>query len=54
MPDEAAVLVETGEQLSRDLDAGERPILEMRLLGYTTPEITERVEYALTTPLLRS
>lgn len=45
-PDEAAILVETVEQLLRDLDAEERPILEMSLQGYTTQEITEQLGLA--------
>jgi RNA polymerase sigma-70 factor (ECF subfamily) len=45
-PEEAAVLVETVEQLVRDLDAQERPILQMSLQGYTTPEICEQLGLA--------
>ncbi len=45
-PDEAAILVETVEQLLCDLDAEERPILEMSLQGYTTQEITEELGLA--------
>lgn len=42
-PLEAAVLSETVEQLLADLDADERPILELSLQGYTTREISEQV-----------
>jgi RNA polymerase sigma-70 factor (ECF subfamily) len=42
-PGEAAILVETVEQLLRDLDAQRRTILEMSLQGYTTQEICERL-----------
>jgi RNA polymerase sigma factor (sigma-70 family) len=45
-PEEAAILVDTVEQLLRDLQAEERPILEMSLQGYTTQEITERLGLA--------
>ena len=45
-PEEAAVLGETVEQLLRDLDADDRPILEMSLQGYTTQEISQRVHLA--------
>jgi RNA polymerase sigma-70 factor (ECF subfamily) len=45
-PEEAAVLAETVERLLRDLDAGERPILEMSLQGYTTQEISQRLVLA--------
>jgi RNA polymerase sigma-70 factor (ECF subfamily) len=43
LPEEAAVLAETVELLLRGLDADERPILEMSLQGYTTPEISARL-----------
>jgi RNA polymerase sigma-70 factor (ECF subfamily) len=39
-PEEAAILTETIEQLLRDLEPAERPILQMSLQGYTTPEIS--------------
>jgi RNA polymerase sigma-70 factor, ECF subfamily len=42
-PLEAAQLAETVEQLLRDLDADERPILELSLQGYSTQEISERL-----------
>jgi RNA polymerase sigma-70 factor (ECF subfamily) len=42
-PDQAAVLAETVEQLLRDLEADERPILEMSLQGYTAREISEKL-----------
>ena len=42
-PAEAAVLAETVEQLLRDLEDDERPILEMSLQGYTTQEISDRL-----------
>jgi RNA polymerase sigma-70 factor (ECF subfamily) len=45
-PEEAAVLGETVEQLLRDLDADDRPILEMSLQGYTTQEISQRLDLA--------
>jgi RNA polymerase sigma-70 factor (ECF subfamily) len=45
-PEEAAVLGETVEQLLRDLDADDRPILEMSLQGYTTQEISQRLHLA--------
>ena len=45
-PLEAAVLSETVEQLHSILDEDERPILEMSLQGYTTREISERLERA--------
>jgi RNA polymerase sigma-70 factor (ECF subfamily) len=38
-PEEAAILAETVELLFRDLDAHERPILELSLQGCTVPEI---------------
>src|SRR5215831_16120212 len=43
-PLEAAVLSETVEQLFAGLDEEERPILELSLQGYTTREISERLE----------
>jgi RNA polymerase sigma-70 factor, ECF subfamily len=42
-PDEAAVLAETVEALMRDLDADERPIVELSLQGYSTQEISTRL-----------
>jgi RNA polymerase sigma-70 factor (ECF subfamily) len=42
-PEEAVVLAETVEQLVRDLDADERPILEKSLQGYTTQEICQEL-----------
>lgn len=45
-PEEAAVLAETVQQLLRDLEADERPVLEMSLQGYTTAEISARLELA--------
>ena len=45
-PEEAAVVVETVEQLMRDLAENERPILEMSLQGFTTLEICQRLGLA--------
>jgi RNA polymerase sigma-70 factor (ECF subfamily) len=42
-PEEAVVLIEIVEQLMRDLDEDERPVLEMSLQGYTGPEISEQL-----------
>jgi RNA polymerase sigma-70 factor (ECF subfamily) len=42
-PDEAALLAEVVEQLFRDLDEDERPIVELSLQGYTAQEISERL-----------
>ncbi|MEO8495798.1 MAG: sigma-70 family RNA polymerase sigma factor [Planctomycetota bacterium] len=42
-PEEAAVLAETVEQLMQKLDECDRPILTLRLQGYTVPEIAPRV-----------
>jgi RNA polymerase sigma-70 factor (ECF subfamily) len=42
-PEEAAILAETVEHLFRDVDAHERPVLELSLQGYTAPEISERL-----------
>src|SRR5205807_2107995 len=42
-PDEAALLAEAVEQLFRDLDADERPVVELSLQGYTAQEISERL-----------
>jgi RNA polymerase sigma-70 factor (ECF subfamily) len=45
-PEEAAVLAETVEQLIRGLEEHERPLLEMSLQGYTTPEICQQLGLA--------
>lgn len=45
-PQEAAILVETVEQLLRDLDEKERPILQLSLQGYSSQEISEQLGYA--------
>src|SRR3954447_3561466 len=42
-PEEAAILAETVERLFRDVGAHERPILELSLQGYTTPEISAQL-----------
>jgi RNA polymerase sigma-70 factor (ECF subfamily) len=42
-PEQAVVLAETVEQLLSKLDADERPVVELSLQGYTTPEISERL-----------
>jgi RNA polymerase sigma factor (sigma-70 family) len=42
-PDEAVLLTEIVEALFRDLDADERPILELSLQGLTAPEISEQL-----------
>jgi RNA polymerase sigma-70 factor (ECF subfamily) len=42
-PEEAAVLAETLEQVMRGLKERERQVLELRLQGYTVPEISSRV-----------
>jgi RNA polymerase sigma-70 factor (ECF subfamily) len=42
-PDEAAVLTETVERLLADLDADERPLVELSLLGHSTQEISEQL-----------
>ena len=42
-PIEAAILAETVEQLMRGVDADERSIIEMRLQGYSVPEIGEHL-----------
>jgi RNA polymerase sigma-70 factor, ECF subfamily len=42
-PEEAALLAEIVEKLMRELDADERPILELSLRGYTTAEIGEEL-----------
>lgn len=49
-PEEAAVLAETLGQLMSNLDERNRQVLELRLQGYTVPEISakvERTEYAI-------
>jgi RNA polymerase sigma-70 factor (ECF subfamily) len=45
-PEEAAVLAETVEHLARGVGEDERPVLEMSLQGFTTPEISERLGLA--------
>jgi RNA polymerase sigma-70 factor (ECF subfamily) len=45
-PQEAAILVETVEQLLRDLDEKERPILELSLQGYSSQEISQQLGFA--------
>jgi RNA polymerase sigma-70 factor (ECF subfamily) len=42
-PDEAVVFAEAVERLLGDLDADERPIVEMSLQGYTVPEISRQL-----------
>jgi RNA polymerase sigma factor (sigma-70 family) len=42
-PDEAVLLTEIVEALFRDLDADERPILELSLQGLTATEISEQL-----------
>ena len=42
-PEEAAVLAETLERLMGGLKERERQVLELRLQGYTVPEISSRV-----------
>jgi RNA polymerase sigma-70 factor, ECF subfamily len=42
-PEHAAVLAETVEQLLREIDADERPIVEMSLQGYSTREVSEQL-----------
>lgn len=42
-PDDAALLTEIVESLFRDLDADERPILELSLQGLTATEISEQL-----------
>jgi RNA polymerase sigma-70 factor (ECF subfamily) len=41
LPEEAALLAETVEELFRTLDEDERPILELSLQGYSVTEISE-------------
>lgn len=43
-PHEAVVLSETVDQLLTSLDEDERPILELSLQGYTTQEISTRLD----------
>ena len=43
-PVEAAILSETIEELLRDLDAGDRPIVEHILQGYTAEETAARLD----------
>jgi RNA polymerase sigma factor (sigma-70 family) len=43
-PDEAAILSETVEELFRDLDADDRPIVEHILEGYTAEETAARLD----------
>jgi RNA polymerase sigma factor (sigma-70 family) len=42
-PQEAAMLVETVEELFRSLDDDERPILELSLQGYSVTEISQKL-----------
>jgi len=42
-PEHVAVLAETLENLLGGLDAADRPIIELSLQGYSTPEISERL-----------
>ena len=42
-PLEAATLAETVEQLMGDLSPREREVLQLRLEGYTVPEISARI-----------
>jgi RNA polymerase sigma-70 factor (ECF subfamily) len=46
LPEEAALLTELVEGLLRDLDPAHRPVLELRLQGYTVEEIAGRVGLA--------
>jgi RNA polymerase sigma-70 factor (ECF subfamily) len=49
-PSQAAMLAETLELVLRDMRESDRPIVEMRLQGYTVPEIsaqTGRTEYSV-------
>jgi RNA polymerase sigma-70 factor (ECF subfamily) len=43
-PPEAALLSEAVEQLLAGLDEDERPIIELSLEGYTTQEISQRLD----------
>jgi RNA polymerase sigma-70 factor (ECF subfamily) len=42
-PEQAAMLTETVEQLLVDLDANDRPLLELSLQGFSTQEISEQL-----------
>jgi RNA polymerase sigma-70 factor (ECF subfamily) len=42
-PEEAAALAEIVEQVLRNIDADERPIIELSLQGYSTPEISQQL-----------
>jgi RNA polymerase sigma-70 factor (ECF subfamily) len=42
-PEHAAVLAETVEQVLRDVDPDERPIIEMSLQGYSTQEVSQQI-----------
>lgn len=42
-PEEAAVLAETVEELMRELDGDERPVLELSLQGFSAAEISEQL-----------
>jgi RNA polymerase sigma-70 factor (ECF subfamily) len=42
MPEHAAALAETVEQLLRDMDEDDRPIIELSLQGYAVSEISEQ------------
>lgn len=42
-PEQAAMLTETVEQMLVELDASERPLLELSLQGYSTQEISEQL-----------
>ncbi len=42
-PEHAAVLTETLENLLGELDADERPIIELSLQGYSTQEVSEKL-----------
>jgi RNA polymerase sigma-70 factor, ECF subfamily len=43
MPEQAALLAETVENLLRGLNSDERPIIELSLQGFSTHEISEQV-----------
>jgi RNA polymerase sigma-70 factor (ECF subfamily) len=43
LPEEAAMLAETLEDLFRAVDVHERPILELSLQGFTVPEISQQL-----------
>jgi RNA polymerase sigma-70 factor (ECF subfamily) len=42
-PEEAILLTETVEELLRELDPDERPVLELSLQGFSATEISERI-----------